>query len=144
MTEIELHALLAWALVGLGVVTALALIFVSAPYGRHGRGGWGPSIPSRLGWVLMESPAVLLFAWVYASGAHRAELVPLVLLGVWQLHYVNRTFVFPLRMRAQGKTIPLSIAAMALAFNILNAWLNARWISLPVSSPLACRMRSCE
>jgi cellobiose phosphorylase len=44
-----------------GVVFA-ALGLVSAPYGRHERRGWGPSVPERLGWVLMEAPAPLLFA----------------------------------------------------------------------------------
>jgi steroid 5-alpha reductase family enzyme len=82
-----------------------------------------------MGWIVMESPAVFFFAWVFSQGAHRGELVPLILLGAWQLHYIHRAFVFPFRMRIRGKTVPLAIPMLALAFNFLNAWVNAHWIS---------------
>ena len=77
----------------------------------------------------MESPAVLLFAAVYSVGDKALATVPLVFLGIWQLHYVNRTFVFPFRLRATGKRMPIAIVAMAIVFNCLNAYVNARWIS---------------
>jgi protein-S-isoprenylcysteine O-methyltransferase Ste14 len=113
------------ALAGL---TVIGLRFVTAPYGRHGRGGWGPTVPARVGWMIMESPASLLFAGVYLAGAHRAQLVPLLFLGLWQLHYVQRAFVYPLLMRA-GNRMPVSLMAMAIFFNVLNGFINARWIS---------------
>ncbi len=129
MREAELHATLVWATFGAAAITAAVLLLITAPYGRHGRAGWGPQLPARVGWIVMESPAVLLFVAVFACGAHRAELVPLLLLGLWQLHYVQRTFIFPLRMSAAGRPMPVLIVALALAFNGLNAYLNARWIS---------------
>lgn len=113
----------------LAVPTFVALRRVVAPYGRHMRSGWGPTIPARLGWVLMESPAALAFAAIYAAGQHRGELVPLVLLGLWLTHYLYRAFLFPLRIRAEGRRMPVAVAAMAVGFNLLNAWINARWIS---------------
>jgi protein-S-isoprenylcysteine O-methyltransferase Ste14 len=106
-----------------------ALLFVTAPYGRHTRPGWGPTVASRTGWVLMESPAVLFFAAVYAVGDLRFEPVPLALLATWMLHYVRRAFVYPFRMRSAGRPMPLSVVAMGFTFNLLNAYLNARWIS---------------
>jgi len=109
-------------------VTVLALVFVVAPYGRYERKGWGPTLPAALGWVLMELPAVALFAAFFFTGDHRYELVPLVLLGLWQLHYLNRTFIFPLRMRASARRMPVLIVFLAIAFNTLNAYINARWI----------------
>jgi steroid 5-alpha-reductase/3-oxo-5-alpha-steroid 4-dehydrogenase 1 len=129
VTEPELYD---WALVSMfvfAIITALALIFVTAPYGRHTRRGWGPEIPSRLGWIVMESPSALLFAWIFFQGDHRAQTVPLILLAVWQFHYLHRTFVFPFRMRIKGKRMPVLIAAMAIVFNVLNSYVNARWIS---------------
>lgn len=125
-------AIFRWAVIGVLVAAALtfvALFWVTAPYGRHLRSGWGPTLPATAGWVIMESPAVLLFAAVYFRGSHAGELVPLVLLALWQLHYLNRTFVYPFRMRAAGRRMPVAIAAMAIGFNCVNAWINALWIS---------------
>ena len=113
----------------LALVTFVSLRFVVAPYGRHTRPGWGPTVPARAGWVIMESPAVLFFAGVYLAGGHRSAAVPLALFFLWQLHYVQRTFVFPFRLRASGKRTPLLIVALAFVFNLLNGFINARWVS---------------
>ena len=129
MNEPELfHAAVALEF-GLAALTVVLLIFVTAPYGRAVRAGWGPSMPSTFGWVLMESPAVLLWLYIFGQGQHRAELLPLILLGLWQVHYVHRAFVYPLRMRMAGKTMPVVIALSAVVFNVLNAYVNARWVS---------------
>ena len=47
-----LDALIVFWLV-LALATGFVLVFVSAPYGRHARKGWGPSLDNRLGWMLM-------------------------------------------------------------------------------------------
>jgi protein-S-isoprenylcysteine O-methyltransferase Ste14 len=129
LTEPSIHRLACWALIAAGVLTAASLRFVTAPYGRHERSGWGPRIPSRLGWILMEAPASLAFLGLFLAGDHRFETAPLVLLALWQLHYVHRAFLFPFRMRVTGKTMPASVALMAIFFNGWNAYINARWIS---------------
>lgn len=112
----------------LAVLTFAGLQFIVAPYGRHGRGGWGPTVSARVGWVVMEWPAPLLFLGVYLAGSRRAELVPLLLLAMWQTHYLQRAFVYPFLMRA-GARMPVSLMAMAITFNTLNAYINARWVS---------------
>ncbi len=129
MTEATLHTAAVWTEIGLAAAALLALLFIAAPYGRHERPGWGPTIPSRVGWLVMESPAVVLFAAIYALGDHAGEAAPLALLGLWMVHYVHRTLVFPFRMRDRGKRMPLVIAVMAFGFNLLNAYVVARWIS---------------
>jgi len=129
MTETMVHIVAIWTEIGFAAAAFLALLFVTAPYGRHQRSGWGPTIPSRLGWVLMESPSVILFAALYALGDHAWEAVPLVLGSLWMFHYVHRTLVFPFRVREKGKRIPVVIAAMAFVFNFLNVYVVARWIS---------------
>jgi steroid 5-alpha-reductase/3-oxo-5-alpha-steroid 4-dehydrogenase 1 len=125
----EIHRFVVLLVLGLAVATFLGLLLVVAPYGRHMRRGWGPTVPSRAGWIVMESPAVLVFVGIFAMGRFRAETVPLLLLLLWQSHYVYRTFVFPFKMRAAGKRIPLAIVLLAILFNCLNAYINARWIS---------------
>lgn len=119
----------------LAAVTAVALCFVTAPYGRYRRPGWGPTLPARAGWVVMEIPAPLVFAGVYAAGGHRTELVPLVLLALWQSHYVYRTFAYPFLLRG-GARMPLAVVLLAIGFNVLNAYLNARWVSAIGSYPV--------
>jgi len=115
--------------IALAVPTLLSLLFIPAPYGRHQRKGWGPTLPARVGWIVMESPAVWFFAWIYFLGPNALRPVPLVLLALWQLHYLYRAFLFPFLIRSHGRRMPLLVAAMAFLFNLLNNWVNARWIS---------------
>ena len=129
MDEATLHYWLTLAQFGLAAVTLAATLLVDAPYGRHIRGGWGPQISAKVGWIVMESPPVLVFGWIYAQGDHAVELVPLALLALWQIHYVHRAYIFPFKMRNAGKQMPLVVALMAVAFNCLNAYINARWLS---------------
>jgi len=137
MAESEVHRYVVLAILALAIPTFAVLALTTAPYGRHRRDGWGPTVPARAGWILMEYPAVLGFIAVFACGRHRAELVPLVLLAVWQLHYVHRTFVFPFRMRASERRMPLAIPLLGMLFNAANAYVNARWISHLGSYPAA-------
>jgi len=129
VSEPQIHVWLMWFMVAAGAASAVALTFLSAPYGRHARPGWGPTLDARLGWALMESPAVVVFLVIYLSGGNAGDAAPLALLALWQIHYVHRTFIFPLRMPPGGKRMPLSVAAMAFGFNLLNAYINARWLS---------------
>ncbi len=129
MTEFAFHRLLVWVMFGLAAVTFWYLFRRTAPYGRHYAGsGWGPDISSKMGWVVMEWPAVLFFLSVYERGDAAGSLVPLVFLAIWQIHYVNRAFIYPLRSRSSGKT-PLYVVGMGLVFNMLNAYINGRLIS---------------
>ena len=118
-----------WLYAVVCVATIVPLLFISAPYGRHQRAGWGPTMSARLGWIVMESPAVLAFGLFFFLGDNIGELVPLILLCVWQLHYIRRSFIYPFFLRIDGKTMPVLIAAMAFVYNILNALVNATWIS---------------
>lgn len=103
--------------------TLIWLLLVSAPYGRHGRGGWGPTLGPRAGWILMESPAVLAFLLFYLGGAHALEAAPMAMAAVWLCHYGYRTFVFPFRIRS-SRQMPVSIAIAGFSFNLANAYTN--------------------
>ena len=130
MTEQTFHAALVWAVFAMAVLTFVSLMRLTAPYGRHYSGrGWGPEIPNRAGWVVMELPATALFAVIYFLGGVASEPVPLALLGIWQCHYVNRTFVYSLRTRTAGKSMPITVVGSGFAFNVVNAYVNARFIS---------------
>lgn len=130
MTEAGIHSALVRAVIVLAALTFISLLRFTAPYGRHYPGrGWGPEVSNRTGWIVMELPATLLFAFIYALGDAARETVPLALLALWQCHYLNRTFIYPFRARTAGKTMPLAVALSGFAFNVLNAYINARFIS---------------
>jgi len=116
-----------WGLIGvLGMAAIIlpVLFVISAPYGRHSRPGWGPLLPARLGWILMELPSPLCFAWLYFQGGNRYEAAALVLFSLYMAHYIYRAVVYPFQMRGSGKTKPLLTVVMAVLFNVFNGSLN--------------------
>ncbi len=117
-------------MVGLVVAAAVfaVLFFVSAPYGRHIRRGWGPLIPNNLGWIIMETPAVLVFAICFAGGSAMKNLPILLFFGLWELHYVNRALIYPLTIRDGRKKMPLAVILMGFAFTLGNTFANGRYL----------------
>lgn len=111
----------------LAAVTFIYLFFVTAPYGRHQRAGWGPAINEKAGWILMESPSVLAFALFFFFGNRTGQPVAVAFLFIWLFHYTYRAFLFPFLLRGK-KTMPLVIVASGFFFNIVNAYINGRWL----------------
>lgn len=119
MTELLFHQLvIVWICIAL-VVFPLALK-VTAPYGRHVRKGWGPLIDNKWGWVIYESPAPLLVLYFFFTGDAPKSNAVWIMFSLFMLHYMNRTFIFPFRIRTKGKKVPLGIVASAFAFNLVN------------------------
>lgn len=117
-----------WSLIGLLVSGALAaglLTFITAPYGRYHREGWGPSVPARWAWVVMEAPSPIGFAAVWWAAPQAASLAATVLGALYLLHYGERAFIYPFLMRGGDKPKPLFTAVLAFVFNVLNGALNA-------------------
>lgn len=107
----------------------ILLYFVTAPYGRHFREGWGPSIASRASWFLMELPAMVVIAGVVLFDERRARPLALVLLGLWEMHYIYRTCLFPLLMKDNGKRFPVLLILFAATFNSLNGYANGHFLA---------------
>lgn len=128
MAETDFYRWLVVAWLILAGLSFVALFFVTAPYGRFTRTGWGPRVPSRWGWVLMESPSLIAFAVFLAVGRSRLQPVALLLLLLWAVHYVHRSFVYPFRFRTSRPNMTLSVIALGAAFNLGNAYLNARYL----------------
>jgi 3-oxo-5-alpha-steroid 4-dehydrogenase 1 len=116
------------AMFALAVVTFVALTFITAPYGRHARAGWGPRVGNRAGWAVMESPSVVVFAAIFVLGPHSTELVPCVFFALWQLHYVRRAWFYPFSLPPGGRPMPVFIVASGVTFNLVNCVVNAGWI----------------
>jgi hypothetical protein len=134
--EREAYFYLLWAWVGVAACVFFALQFLTAPYGRHSRAGWGPTIHRTAGWVIMESPAVLVFVACFLVSDRRRDPVAIAYLLLWLLHYVYRAFIYPFRLRGGQLRMPLSVVAMAFSFNVMNGYLQGA-----ASSPSACAGR---
>jgi 3-oxo-5-alpha-steroid 4-dehydrogenase 1 len=120
-----------WLLLALFAVAAvvfISLLFMPAPYGRHERRGWGPRLNPTLGWVVMEAPAVLVMALCYILGRPPGNIIPIVFIAMWELHYIQRTFLFPVLLRGTKRPWPILLIAFAIVFNTVNGYLNGRWL----------------
>jgi protein-S-isoprenylcysteine O-methyltransferase Ste14 len=119
------------ALIGLlicAAVTAIALLRITAPYGRHVRRGFGATMSSTAGWLVMEAVAALGLPAMFLLGDRPADPASIAFLGMWEIHYLHRAFVFPFRRRGGGRPMPISVVAMAILFNAWNAYLNGSWL----------------
>jgi hypothetical protein len=135
--ERALHRWLCLGVIATAVATAIVLRWVTAPYGRHARPGWGPTVSARTAWIGMELPSAAVFLAVYLWGHARSELVPVLLCVMWQAHYLHRSLVFPFQLGPHAKAMPVSVAAMGALFNTVNGYINARQVSELGSYPVA-------
>merc|ERR1711879_27685 len=91
---------------------------------------FGPLVPARPAWIVMESPAFLLALtmWYLRDPTADANLTNWILIGMFLLHYLHRAFIFPFRMKS-GNPMPFNIMMMAWVFCLLNGYLQGRAIS---------------
>lgn len=109
------------------VVVFVSLQYVSAGYGMMYTRRWGPSVGNRLGWVVMEAPVFIAMALLWWFSPRRFEITPLVIFCLFQFHYFQRSFIFPLLIKGKNR-MPLSIILMGVLFNVINALMQGGWI----------------
>ena len=111
----------------IAVIVFIALYFVTAGYGVFYNKKWGPSIPNKIGWVLMESPVFIAMILLCVFSERSTNVVCLIFLILFEIHYFQRSFIFPFLIR--GKSVmPLSVILMGVVFNTLNALMQGGWI----------------
>jgi len=119
-----------WIWIGVAVITFFYLLFFkTAPYGRHSSVNWGPMISNRLGWILMELPALLLFFVFFYTQKEFISYGVAVFLVLWFIHYFNRSVIFPLRIKTIGKKMPVVIMLSAIFFNTINTGIIASYLA---------------
>ena len=112
--------------IGIGIITFLILLFITAPYGRHIRSGWGPNLQKRFGWILMETPALYVMWLFYFLYADFTNIVLIIFLFIWSFHYINRSIIWPFLIDKNG-SMPLVVAILAFIFNVFNASFHGFW-----------------
>jgi 3-oxo-5-alpha-steroid 4-dehydrogenase 1 len=105
------------------ILVFILLFFISAPYGKFSRKGWGPAVKSKWAWLIMEfpSPALILLLFLLSPFKGAPQIIFVTL---WLLHYLHRTFYYPFRQSGRNKPYPLLIVLMAIIFNLLNGFIN--------------------
>lgn len=111
----------------LAVIVFIALQRLNAPYGINYSSSWGPSMPNRPGWIVMEAPAFFAMLLLWLTSPRAAQTAPAVMASLYLLHYFQRSFIFPLLIKGRNK-MPWAIILMGLVFNVVNAYLLGAWL----------------
>ena len=116
-----------WAWTALAGIVFVTLFKVTAPYGRHDRQGWGPSVPPHLGWFLMEIGTLIGMAACFWVGGVRSEVS--VFLGLlYAGHYLYRSLLYPLLSSSSATPVSVSVVGLAVIFNVFNSTILGGWI----------------
>lgn len=132
LLEVDTYNLILKVAFGYVALIIVGGFIMAAPYGKLSEGNVGFNLSPKWGWFLMELPATLSFLFFYFQGEHRFEMVPLIFLGIWLLHYGNRGFVFPMLMRvAKGAKGSFSVMIVVAGWFVtgMHGYLNAVFIS---------------
>ncbi len=111
----------------LAIFVFIALFFVKAGYGRFVSRKWGALVNNKLGWVLMEAPVFILMLMLWLSSDRVCSWPHIILLLLFEVHYLQRAFIFPFLIRGKGKMSVL-IILMGFIFNSVNAIMQGGWI----------------
>ncbi|KKK64015.1 hypothetical protein LCGC14_2988470, partial [marine sediment metagenome] len=110
--------------IAIALIMLPVLLSVTAPYGRHSRRDWGPMIPNRLGWIMMELPSLIMFISFFLLGPNQMSIPLLIFFIAYTTHYTHRSIIFPFRTHTSRKLMPLIIAVFAIFFNLINGFFN--------------------
>ena len=127
--KLETLELIAYVWLGIAVAVHVTMFFITAPFGRHTSDKWGKTVNNKLGWFIMELPSLLIMLYFLFWGTNSFNSYVWILFLLWILHYVNRTLIFPLRIKPTEKKMPVFIVANAILFNVMNASLNGYFLA---------------
>jgi protein-S-isoprenylcysteine O-methyltransferase Ste14 len=130
VTELLTRPEFIWSWMGLACVVLVLLLFISAPYGRHARAGWGPMFQARLSWVVMELPALMLPVGCFIYAGRWDDVVGLVCLTLWVTHYGYRALIYPSLSKVPGKPVPISVTLLGAGFSTINGALQGAFLFL--------------
>jgi len=141
-----------WICVAL-IVQFVPLAFVllaglNVPYGRYNQPSEKASksalmrtisacsLNAKFAWVLQEIPNLVASAVCWMAGSPECKASPgnRMLLLCFVTHYVNRTLIYPLRMRG-SKPTPLLLMLCAVAFCALNGYVQCRSLTRLIIIP---------
>jgi len=129
MTGYQTFIIICWIWIFVAVILLPVLLNVSQPYGRHTKYNWGPMINNKLGWFIMEFPALLIPGYFLIFKSDLNNKLVIIAGSLWMIHYVHRSIIFPFQIKTKGKKMPLVITLFAILFNLVNGFLNGYWLA---------------
>ena len=105
------------------VLIFVLLFFISAPYGKFLRKGWGYTISAKWAWMGMELPSPVLMTYFFLTSFQKS-LPQYIFIIFWLSHYIHRTFLYPFVQSGREKPYPFILVTMAFVFNCLNGFVN--------------------
>ena len=128
------YCMVMWVMAVTAVIVFIALYFVKAGYGIFRTKQWGLSINNKVAWVLMEAPVFFVMLYMWASNGTPTTLPAFLAFLLFELHYFQRSFIFPLMMKGQSQ-MPVAIMLMGVIFNVINGLLiGTSLFTLPPSA----------
>lgn len=128
-----LFTYLLWVMSFLAIVVFICLYFITAGYGQFRTKRWGYSIDNQVAWFLMEAPVFFVMLIIWCRAGFPFHLPELILLGLFLVHYFQRSFVFPSLMKGHSR-MPLSIMMIGIIFNVINGIMQGGglfWFPIP-------------
>eukprot|EP01065_Artemidia_motanka_P033379 TRINITY_DN40375_c0_g1_i1.p1 TRINITY_DN40375_c0_g1~~TRINITY_DN40375_c0_g1_i1.p1 ORF type:complete len:268 (+),score=53.33 TRINITY_DN40375_c0_g1_i1:98-901(+) len=107
------------------VFTFPSLFFITLPYGRHSKPGWGPMIDEFIGWTLMELPSPVTFVIAFClrkSGS--VSMLQLALLAFWVVWYTYRGPVYAMGARGKNRKLTVMQVLAGASFTAINGYCN--------------------
>ena len=127
--SLQTITVIAYIWLAIAIVVHITMFFVTAPFGRHTTENWGISINNKTAWIAMEMPSLLIMLYFLFRGHNSFNSYVWILFVLWIIHYFNRTLIYPFRIKATPKKMPLVIACSGAWFNLVNAGLNGYYLS---------------
>lgn len=130
----DTYCMIMWVMAVTAVIVFIALYFVKAGYGIFRTKQWGLSINNKVAWILMEAPVFFVMLYMWASNGTPTTLPAFLAFLLFELHYFQRSFIFPLMMKGQSQ-MPVAIMLMGVIFNVINGLLiGTSLFTLPPSA----------
>lgn len=127
MFNVDIYYLVVYSMLALAVIVFIALQRIEAPYGISFSKNWGPSLPNKLGWILMEWPVFIGMVLFWVLSPRRGEPALMVMASIFLIHYFQRCFIFPFCIRGKNR-MSLVIVAAGTLFNLINAYMIGGWL----------------
>lgn len=137
---------------GVGVYCLVSLGFLkdTSPYGRYvgdKNVPWIyrclPDVPARPAWVFMECPSSIVFAILFGmpywlqGEVNDFFYVPLYLFLLWELHYFQRSFIWPICVLKNPGKMNVVVCTFGFLLNSINSYLCVTFITRKATYPLS-------